>query len=354
MNRVFLVFPFIILSLLLAVWSGWIRVGFDLPIGHLAARHGALMVNCFLASLVFVERAVTMPNRWFLLIPAVQVSSILAFITGNIFPAHLLIVLGSMGFFGLCIYFTWKYRELYYYVFVAGALCLVTGNIWLMVSGLYADSVVWWMGFLLFTIVAERLELSRFLNLSRHKRNILLGCLALFMLSVFLKETGVQKILLALSMCATATWLVLYDMARRSLHRPGQHRYSAILLLAGYGWLMISGVFIPFGSYFDLGYDALLHSFFIGFVFSMIFSHAPIILPAVTRLPIKLYRRVLYVWFYFLQASLLLRIWADLNSMVYWRKMAGLANGLAILGFFITVALIVRRELVQLRLRKAQ
>ena len=164
MNRVFLVFPFIILSLLLAVWSGWIRVGFDLPIGHLAARHGALMVNCFLASLVFVERAVTMPNRWFLLIPAVQVSSILAFITGNIFPAHLLIVLGSMGFFGLCIYFTWKYRELYYYVFVAGALCLVTGNIWLMVSGLYADSVVWWMGFLLFTIVAERLELSRFLR----------------------------------------------------------------------------------------------------------------------------------------------------------------------------------------------
>ena len=48
MNRVFLVFPFIILSLLLAVWSGWIRLGFDLPVGYLAARHGALMVNCFL------------------------------------------------------------------------------------------------------------------------------------------------------------------------------------------------------------------------------------------------------------------------------------------------------------------
>ena len=353
MNRVFLVFPFIILSLLLAVWSGWIRVGFDLPIGHLAARHGALMVNCFLASLVFVERAVTMPNRWFLLIPAVQVSSILAFLTGNIFLAHLLIVLGSLGFLGLCIYFTREYRELYYYVFVAGALCLATGNIWLMVSGLYSASVVWWMGFLLFTIVAERLELSRFLNLGRDKTNALLGCLALFMISVFLKETGVQKILLAISMCGTATWLVLYDMARRSLHRPGQHRYSAILLLVGYGWLMVSGLLLPLGSYFDLGYDALLHSFFIGFVFSMIFSHAPIILPAVTRLPIKLYRKHLYVWFYFLQASLLLRIWADLNSMVYWRKISGLANGLAILGFFITVALIVRREMAQLRLRKA-
>ena len=173
------------------------------------------------------------------------------------------------------------------------------------------------------------------------------------MISVFLKETGLQKILLAISMCGTATWLVLYDMARRSLHRPGQHRYSAFLLLVGYGWLMVSGLLLPFGSYFDLGYDALLHSFFIGFVFSMIFSHAPIILPAVTRLPIKLYRKHLYVWFYFLQASLLLRIWADLNSMVYWRKISGLANGLAILGFFITVALIVRREMAQLRLRKA-
>jgi hypothetical protein len=61
-------------------------------------------------------------------------------------------------------------------------------------------------------------------------------------------------------------------------------------------------------AHIDFWYDAALHSFFIGFVFSIIFSHAPIILPAVLKKPIKIYRPVLYIWFGLLQAALLLRI----------------------------------------------
>ena len=63
-NKAILIFPFIILSLLSAIWSGWLRIGWNFPITNIAAQHGALMVNSFLASLIFLERAVVFRNKW--------------------------------------------------------------------------------------------------------------------------------------------------------------------------------------------------------------------------------------------------------------------------------------------------
>ena len=77
----------------------------------------------------------------------------------------------------------------------------------------------------------------------------------------------------------------------------------------------------------------------------MIFSHAPIILPAVARLPFKIFRPVLYVWFVLLQLSLALRIAGDLLTEPAIRKAGGMANGFVILLFFGTIGMIVRREL---------
>lgn len=56
MNKAVLVLPFILLSLLLAIWSGWIRIGWPLPVTNAAAQHGALMVGSFLASLIFFRK----------------------------------------------------------------------------------------------------------------------------------------------------------------------------------------------------------------------------------------------------------------------------------------------------------
>jgi hypothetical protein len=111
--------------------------------------------------------------------------------------------------------------------------------------------------------------------------------------------------------------------------------------------LLVTQASIPFG------YDAVLHSFFIGFVFSMIFSHAPIILPAVARLPIKIYRPFLFVIFILLQVSLIIRIIADVIGDVWCRKIGGFTNGITILLFFISIAFIVMQELRQRRLGKA-
>jgi hypothetical protein len=52
------------------------------------------------------------------------------------------------------------------------------GNWLLIKSQFYPVAVSWWMGFLLLTIVAERLELSRFLKITTLQNNLLLAALS--------------------------------------------------------------------------------------------------------------------------------------------------------------------------------
>jgi hypothetical protein len=169
MNKPLLLLPLIVLSLLAAIWAGWLRIGWAFPATAAAAQHGALMVGSFLASLIFLERAVTFSNQLMLLLPAVNAASGLFFLLGQPVAAQWCLATGSLGFVGLCSYFIYKYRELYYYVFLGGALALFIGNLILLRKTSYPHAVPWWMAFLLFTIVAERLELNRFLALTKAK-----------------------------------------------------------------------------------------------------------------------------------------------------------------------------------------
>ncbi|RYZ62556.1 MAG: hypothetical protein EOO14_01955 [Chitinophagaceae bacterium] len=351
MQRVAPVLPLIFVSLLAAIWSGWLRIGWHLPLSQAAAHHGALMVNSFLASLIFLERAVTFKKSWWLLLPFGNAVSLLAFAFNQPQLAQWLQIGGSVGFAAMCIYFTYKYGELYYFVFLAGAFCLVGGNLVLLKTHFYPAAVTWWMGFLLFTIVAERLELSRFLPLSKASRVILLLCLCVVMASLFWPFHLNGQLVFAGSVAATAVWLLRYDMARKSIKLQGQHRYSALLLIAGYVWLLIMAALIFIQEKLPFGYDAVLHSFFIGFVFSMIFSHAPIILPAVTKMPVKIYRPLLYLWFWLLQLSLAVRIVGDVTGNALARKAGGIANGMTILLFFLTIAILFRAEVQKRRKR---
>jgi hypothetical protein len=54
-------------------------------------------------------------------------------------------------------------------------------------------------------------------------------------------------------------------------------------------------------------YDAALHALLLGFVFAMVFGHAPIIFPAVLRVAVP-YHPVFYVPLLLLHASLALRL----------------------------------------------
>ncbi len=338
MKPLAVILPLILLSLLLAIYTGLLRIGVGMPGSLAIAHHGSLMVNCFLASVIFLERAVSFKSKWLLLLPFVNALSLIAFVLNHPDVAFMLTLLGSFGFMVMCGWFIYKYKEPYYYVFFVGAFCLLTGNSLLLKSNFYPASVVFWMLFLLFTIVAERLELTRFLPVSKKAHISLYAILTLMIIAAFLPFHSYGSSLLALSFLLCAAWLLKYDMAKKAMKMQGHHRYSGLLLIAGYFWLMITAGILLIWQNIPFGYDAMLHSFFIGFVFSMIFSHAPIILPAVIKKPIRIYRPILYYWFVLLQLSLVMRIIADIYGFYQLRKLSGLVNGISLLIFFITIA----------------
>lgn len=350
MNKALLVLPLVLLSLVLAIWSGWLRLGWTLPMSTAVAHHGALMIGSFLGTLIFVERAITFKQKWVLLLPFINGLSVLFFALGQTAVALWCLLLGAAGFMAMCCYFVYRYGELYYYVFLAGAFALLGGQAIVYKTHFYPNAIPWYMAFLLFTIVAERLELSRFLNITPFMRNSLLAALSLVLLSLFMPFHFYGHFVFAAAMAAVAAWLLRYDMAWKSLRIPGQHRYSAQLLITGYVWLLPTALLLVWPAGNPFLYDAALHSFFIGFVFSMIFSHAPIILPAVLRLPVQLFRPFLYVLFVMLQLSLVLRVVGDLLLLPLLRQWGGLLNGVVILAFFVSVGVIVRKELAKRKL----
>jgi hypothetical protein len=185
----------------------------------------------------------------------------------------------------------------------------------------------------------------------RLARLLFVPIIALFLtgvlFSAFSFDTGVR--LSGGALLLMTAWLVRYDVARWTIRQTGLPRYIAYCLLSGYVWLGFSGLLALYHGGVVAGpvYDALLHGIFVGFVFSMIFGHAPIIFPAVLNLPI-FYRSVLYVPLALLHLSLLTRVIGDLAGWYELRLWGGLLNAGAILLFFASMIYIIgasRRQL---------
>ena len=120
----------------------------------------------------------------------------------------------------------------------------------------------------------------------------------------------------------------------------GLTRYIALCLLAGYAWLALGGALLASGAALDDGralWDAALHAILLGFVFSMVFGHAPVILPAVLRVALP-YSAILYAPLALLHVSLALRIAGDLGASASLRAAGGAGNALAIAVFILTAA----------------
>jgi hypothetical protein len=148
--------------------------------------------------------------------------------------------------------------------------------------------VPWWLAFLVLTIAGERLELTRFLPTPAVAQRLFFaivgGIVAGAALSFWQEDTGLA--LFAAGLLALAVWLLRYDIARRNARQQGLVRFIALCLLSGYAWLVIAGLLGSGSGGFLPGHpwrDATLHAVGLGFVFSMIFGHAPIIFPAVVR-----------------------------------------------------------------------
>ena len=73
----------------------------------------------------------------------------------------------------------------------------------------------------------------------------------------------------------------------------------------------------------------------LGFVMSMVFGHAPVILPAVLRVRMR-YHPVFYLPLVILHGTLLVRVAADVAGLPGLRAGAAAGNALALLAFVLT------------------
>jgi hypothetical protein len=208
-------------------------------------------------------------------------------------------------------------------------------------------AVPWWVGFLILTIAGERLELARVLRLTQSTRATFAASVGLLcaglVLSLFSFEWGVRAA--GAGLVALAPWLLKYDIARRTIRRTGLTRFIAACLLPGYVWMALGGaLWMLLAPLFagGMAYDAMLHTLLLGFVFSMIFGHAPIILPAVLNVPVA-YRPVFYAHLVLLHVSLLVRVAGDIAYAPALQRWGALFNIIAVLLFLANTALSARQ-----------
>src|SRR6185312_8292982 len=315
-----------LVALFAGLWGGLIRLGLSLPsvLTSAAEGHGPLMALGFLGTLVSLERAVALDRRWVYVAPLAAGTGALAALAGTpdaFGPA--LLALAGVVLLAAHVVLHRRQPSAHNAVMGLGALAWCAAAVLWLAGADMSRFAPLLAGFLVLTIVGERLELTRVTRRTERVRRLLVAAIALFALglivSVPAEPTGVRI--------------------------AGVTRYMAVTLLAGYVWLACGGVLWALYAPLHDGpaYDASLHAVFLGFVMSMVFAHAPVIVPAVLRVRLP-FARGFYAHLALLHASLALRLLGgDLaGSTALWR-VGGIAAEVAILLFLAATAVSVLR-----------
>jgi hypothetical protein len=297
--------------------SGFARLGIFESAAAIADRHAAFVLCGFFGTLISLERAVASGTAAALWIPGLAAAASLLLWLDPL-AAGLVFVIAGAGLASLCLKAALSLRSLFSIVLTVGALLWPLGTLLWLVQGTTMEAGYVWLGFLILTITAERIELARLRKFSSRSAAALAGILLLFCIALLggepLARSG-PSWLLSVSLAGLAIWLLGNDIALITLQGRALARYSAVALLCGYGWLLVAalGLVLAPPSIDPEGHDLYLHAIGLGFVLSMVFAHAPIILPAVTGLRVS-YSPALYLPLALLQGATALRVGSDLSS----------------------------------------
>ena len=343
------------LALMSGLSAGLGRMGwFTLGLNH-TQWHATLMVSGFLGTVISLERAIAVSRRWAHLAPLLSGVGSLSLVAGAPWRVSATFVLvgsaiAALTFVSLLLRTpSWPLATM-----GLGAACWVGSNVaWLLGAPTYRLAPVW-MCFLALTILGERLQLSRMVIASVGVRRGFGAVIALIVLGAALGvvayDAGAR--LVGVGFVLAAAWLLTYDMARRVLtasrrasgRAGGVPLFSAVCLLVGYGWLGVSGtLWIVHGGWVGvLQYDAVLHSFFLGFVVSMVLGHAPVVFPTVLGITIR-FHRGFYAPVVLLHATLVLRVGSDLLAWMPGWRFGGISNAAAVVLFLGMVVAAAKR-----------
>lgn len=339
-------------SLLGGVLGGLARLGVVVPeVAQLrSGSHGALMIAAFFGTVISLERAVALHRLWPYLAPLAAGLGGLTILAGG--PWWLPPALFSLASALFCVASIGVYRQLpalFTLTLLLGAGAWLAGNLVWLAGGNLSAATLLWMSFLVLTIAGERLELTRFLPprpLAEKLFRALLGVAVTAAVLLVLAPPAGSR-LLAGAFLALAVWLLRYDIARRTVRQQGLTRFVAVCLLAGYAWLA-SGAALGLLGAFEPGHagrDAALHAIFLGFVFSMVIGHAPIIFPAVMRVRIP-YHPFFYLPLAALHLTLAVRLAGSLGAGLNWQQAGATLNALSLALFVLTILASVGRGAV--------
>ncbi len=334
-----------VVSVVLGTWVALVRVGWVLPTPFALTSHGPLMIGGFFGALIGVERAVALGRRWVLIGPLCAATGAATLLIGQDAAAGGLMLTAALVMGATYLSVGVQHLRLHTLTMLIGALAWAAGaGLWLA-GWPFPLTAHLWVAFLVLTIAGERLELARVTRPTPQVKRLfavilaLLICsaiLALWQVEVGLRGVGAGYLLLGL-------WLLRFDVARRVMRLEGLTRFISVCLLAGYFWLVTGGLLLLAGGGQTAGfiYDAQLHSILVGFVFSMVVGHIPMIFPALSGIQLR-FHPVLYGPLILLHASVLLRVSGDLAFWPPGRKWGGLLSLVAVLLHGLLLAILRR------------
>ena len=335
------------IGLIVGTGAGLARFGWTVPAVAAAASalHGPLMICGFFGVVISLERAVAIGRLWAYAAPLSAGLAGLAAVTGATAIAPWLFLAASLVFLTASADVYRRQPAFFTFTLGLGALCWVVGNtLWAFGSPVHGI-VGWWLAFLILTIAGERLELSRFMPPSPIAARVFAGILVVIGAGLVGIRGSWGAGIFGLGLLALSLWLFKQDIARRTVRGEGLTRFIAVCLLSGYAWLAVGGGTILAAGNLAPGaaaHDAALHALALGFVFSMVFGHAPIIFPAVLRVAVP-YHPTFYVPLALLHGSLLVRLAGDATGDSGWTRAGGLLNAVALAAFIVSTASAVVR-----------
>jgi hypothetical protein len=334
-------------ALFVGTGAGLARFAWPMPdlVAGAAAWHGPLMICGFFGVVIALERAVALGRRWAYAAPLLAGLGTAIALHGGTAWAPYWYLAGSAVLLAATLAVLRRQREGFVVVLASAAACWTVGTALWATGAAVHEVVAWWLAFLVLTIAGERLELSRFMPPSPMALRVFAAIVAVLGLALLpslapgrpAATWGLHAFGAALLMLAG--WLLRYDIARRTVRQRGLTRYIAVCLLLGYGWLAVGAAVVaatglrPGGA----AYDAALHALLLGFVFSMVFGHAPIIFPAVLRVTLPYHPRF-YAPLALLQASLALRLAGDAAGALAVARWGALGSALALVAFVAVMA----------------
>jgi hypothetical protein len=331
--------------LVAGVLGGLARLGVPLVVPAAAVNHGALMTGGFLGTVISLERAIALGKPYGFGAPLAAGLGGVLVLLGFREAGLLVSLVAPLFLLAVGIDLVRRQPLVHIVLLLVASACWLAGNALNLAGAMPNVPAAWWFAFLVLTIAAERLEMTRLVRRPPIAARLFLAAVALALAGAGLQTwvPAAGGVVFGAGLVAIAAWCAAYDLARRTVLTEGFARYAAVALLAGYGWLATGGFAWAMMSAASPAWrDAALHALGLGFVFSMILAHAPVVVPVVAKRRMR-YTPFFYVPLALLHVSVIVRL-AEGPGAFRMREMGGILNAVALLLFVGTLAYALSRN----------